>query len=99
MSDQTTLFKVLQTPRITEKGTLCLESGNQVVFKVAGWANKLQIKAAVEKLFKVTVLSVQTLNVKGKNKRFGKIDGHRKDWKKAMVRLEAGQTIDFHTGG
>lgn len=95
MSDQYTLFQVLSAPRVTEKTTLCQEMGNQVIFEVATWANKGQIAAAVEKMFKVKVTSVQTMNVKGKFKRFGRTQGRRKDWKKAIVRLDEGQTIDF----
>jgi large subunit ribosomal protein L23 len=99
MSDQYSLYNVLTAPKITEKSTLCNEKGNQVVFKVATWANKMQIKAAVEKLFSVEVVSIQTMNNKGKNKRFGQTMGHRNDWKKAIVRLKEGQTIDFFSGG
>ncbi|MBF0446546.1 MAG: 50S ribosomal protein L23 [Magnetococcales bacterium] len=99
MSDQYSLYNVLTAPKITEKSTLCNEKGNQVVFKVAIWANKIQIKAAVEKLFSVEVVSIQTMNNKGKNKRFGQTMGHRNDWKKAIVRLKEGQTIDFFSGG
>lgn len=95
MSDSTELFKILKAPRVTEKSTLCLGTGNQVVFSVAPDANKLQIKAAVEKMFKVNVLAVQTARVKGKEKRFGRVMGRRKDWKKAVVRLKEGQSIDF----
>lgn len=95
MSDSNTLYQILTAPRVTEKSTLCQEIGNQVVFKVALTSNKRQIKAAVEKMFKVTVVSVQTSNVRGKVKRFGKTMGKRKDWKKAVVRLNEGQSIDF----
>jgi large subunit ribosomal protein L23 len=98
MSDQYSLYNVLSAPKVTEKSTLCNEKGNQIVFKVAKWANKLQIKAAVEKLFSVEVVSVQTMNIKGKNKRFGQTMGHRNDWKKAIVRLKEGQTVDFFSG-
>ncbi len=96
MSDPYTLYKVLEAPVITEKSTLCLEKGNQVVFRVATWANKAQIKAAVEKRFKVNVEGVQTQRLNGKNKRFGQQQGKRRDWKKAVVRLKEGDTIDFH---
>lgn len=99
MSDQFTLYRVLEAPMITEKTTLCLEKANQVVFKVAPWANKLQIKAAVEKMFKVDVLDVQTANMKGKTKRFARTIGRRKDWKKAVVRLQEGQSIEFFQKG
>lgn len=95
MSDPYTLYTILDVPRITEKTTLCQEKGNQVTFKVGKNANKAQIKAAVEKMFDVKVLAVQTVNVKGKIKRFGRTIGRRKDWKKAIVRLQEGQTVDF----
>lgn len=95
MSDAHTLYQVLSSPRVTEKSTMCQEFGNQVVFEVAPWANKQLVKAAVEKMFEVKVVSVQTLNMQGKKKRFGQTKGSRKDWKKAIVRLEEGQSIDF----
>jgi large subunit ribosomal protein L23 len=90
-----TLYNVLVGPHITEKATMALEQGNRVAFKIATWANKGQVKAAVEKMFKVNVLDVKTTNMKGKEKRFGKTMGRRKNWKKALVRLEEGQSIDF----
>lgn len=95
MSDFNGLFQVLLAPRVTEKSTFCQGQGNQVVFKVALDSNKLQIRAAVEKMFDVNVLAVQTSHVRGKKKRLGKIMGQRKDWKKAIVRLKEGQSIDF----
>lgn len=95
MSDFGGLFQVLLAPCVTEKATLCMGSANQVIFKVALGSNKLQIKAAVEKMFGVEVLSVRTAHVNGKQKRLGKITGQRRDWKKAFVRLQAGQSIDF----
>jgi large subunit ribosomal protein L23 len=98
MSDQYSLYNVLSAPKISEKTTLCNEQGNQVIFKVANWANKMQIKAAVEKLFSVEVVSIQTMVVKGKSKRFGQTMGRRNDWKKAIVRLKEGQTVDFFAG-
>lgn len=90
------LFQVLYSPWVTEKATLCLNTGNQVVFKVDPGANKRQIKAAVEKMFQVNVLSVQTVSMQGKQKRVGRVAGQRKDWKKAIVRLQEGQSIDFY---
>ncbi|MBF0156499.1 MAG: 50S ribosomal protein L23 [Magnetococcales bacterium] len=98
MSDQFTLFQILDRPVVTEKSTLCLEKGNQVVFRVATWANKVQIKAAVESMFKVQVEGVRTVNVLGKKKRFGRVQGRRSDWKKAVVRLKEGDSIDFAAG-
>lgn len=95
MSDATTLYKVLESPIVTEKSTMNLAQGNQVVFRVAKWSNKKQIKAAVEKIFKVDVVQVRTLNNSGKSKRFGAVSGKRKDSKKALVRLKDEQSIDF----
>ncbi|MBF0611100.1 MAG: 50S ribosomal protein L23 [Magnetococcales bacterium] len=96
MSVSGELYNVLLGPVITEKSTLCQQTANQVVFEVATWANKYQIKAAVEKMFSVQVLDVQTVNMKGKNKRFGRFKGRRRDWRKAFVRLQDGQNIDFY---
>ena len=91
------LYNVLRAPVITEKATLGSEN-NQIVFKVADDANKHEIKVAVETLFKVSVTSVKTSVVKGKEKRFrGKL-GQRSDFKKAVVRLKDGDTIDVATG-
>ncbi|MBF0399587.1 MAG: 50S ribosomal protein L23 [Magnetococcales bacterium] len=90
------LFQVLYSPWVTEKATLCMSQGNQVIFKVDPNANKRQIKAAVEKMFQVDVLAVQTVSMQGKQKRVGRVAGQRKDWKKAIVRLKSGQSIDFY---
>lgn len=91
------IYKVLLGPHISEKAATSAEAGNQVVFKVLPSATKLEVKKAVEKLFSVKVLGVQTLNVKGKVKRnkFGEV--RKPSWKKAYVRLEQGQDIDFAT--
>lgn len=89
------LMRVVEAPVISEKSTTVAENSNSVVFKVRSSANKLQIKRAVELLFKVEVESVQVLNVKGKQKRFGKFVGRRSDWKKAYVKLKPGFDIDF----
>lgn len=89
------LLKVLLGPVISEKSAVAGEVASQVVFKVLGDANKLEIKAAVEALFDVKVEGVNTLNVKGKTKRTKNGLGKRSDWKKAYVRLAAGQDIDF----
>lgn len=95
MSNFDDISQVLLAPRVTEKSTLCQIAGNQVVFRVALGSNKRQVRAAVEKMFSVNVEAVQTARVQGKRKRFGKVAGRRKDWKKAVVRLKEGQTIDF----
>ena len=89
------IYQVLMGPHISEKAALSGDSGNQFVFKVAIDASKLEVKKAVEKLFSVKVVDVRTLKVKGKAKRnrFGL--SKKSDWKKAYVRLEQGQDIDF----
>lgn len=89
------LMKVLLAPHISEKSTVAADSNQQFVFKVVPDANKLEIKRAVELMFDVKVDSVQVANVKGKRKRFGQMAGRRADWKKAYVKLQPGQDIDF----
>ena len=89
------LMTVLISPHVSEKSTLAAEAGNQVVFKVRTDATKSEIRQAVEKLFEVKVDHVTVSNVKGKNKRFGRTQGRRSDWKKAYVRLAPGHDIDF----
>jgi large subunit ribosomal protein L23 len=89
------LLNILLAPQISEKATFVAEKNEQVIFRVASDATKPEVKAAVEKLFNVTVDSVQISNVKGKQKRFGRSIGRRQDWKKAYVCLAAGQEINF----
>jgi large subunit ribosomal protein L23 len=89
------LTQVLEAPIVTEKSTMLQEQSNQVAFQVRRDADKREIKRAVEDLFNVDVLQVRTVNMKGKPKRFGRIQGRRSDWKKAYVRLAEGQYIDF----
>ncbi len=89
------LLNILLAPQISEKATFVAEKNEQVIFRVASDATKPEVKAAVEKLFNVTVDSVQISNVKGKQKRFGRYMGRRQDWKKAYVCLAAGQEINF----
>lgn len=93
--NQERLANVVMSPHITEKSTLIGDASNRYVFKVVKDANKSEIKQAVEKMFNVKVAGVQTLNVKGKQKRFSQQLGRRKNWKKAYVRLEEGHNIDF----
>jgi large subunit ribosomal protein L23 len=90
-------YLTILAPVITEKATGLTEQ-NQVVFRVALTATKPEIRAAVEGLFGVKVLNVNTLVVKGKSKRFKGRPGQRSDWKKAVVRLAEGQSIDLTTG-
>src|SRR5277367_7194740 len=91
------MYDIIRAPLITEKAT-SLSEHNQVVFRVAIGASKPEIKAAVEGLFGVKVLGVNTLVAKGKTKRFKNRPGVRSDVKKAFVRLAEGQTIDLSTG-
>ena len=89
-------YDVILSPVITEKSSMASES-NQVVFKVRRNATKPEIKAAIEKLFNVKVLAVNTLTRKGKVKRFKGIKGKQQDVKKAIVRLAEGDKIDVTT--
>jgi len=89
------LATVLLSPLVSEKGVHIGEKENRYIFKVRKNATKLQIRKAVEAMLKVEVESVQTLNLKGKKKRFGRTMGKRPDWKKAYVRLKPGHDIDF----
>lgn len=93
-----TLYDVLLNPLLTEKGTLLKESDNKLIFRVARRANKIEIKKAVEDIFKVKVDNVTTMNYKGKKKRVGKYEGRRSDWKKAIVTLKEGEKLDFIEG-
>jgi large subunit ribosomal protein L23 len=89
---------VVQGPIITEKGTLVNEQGNQVVFRVHREANKVEIRQAIETLFKVKVEKVRTSRQLGKMRRIGRHQGRRPDWKKAYVTLAEGNRIDFFEG-
>jgi len=91
------VYQIILSPVVTEKATRLNET-SQVTFKVTQDATKPEIKAAVEKLFNVKVEAVNTILMKGKAKRFRGREGQRSDWKKAMVKLQAGQTIDLTTG-
>ena len=89
------LMNVVLAPVVSEKSTRVADKNRQYVFRVADDATKPQVKAAIELLFKTKVQSVTVLNVKGKEKRFGRFMGRRRNWKKAYVRLAAGQEINF----
>ncbi len=93
--NQERIFKVLLGPHVTEKTAIVGDSSNQIVFKVTSDAAKPEVKAAVEQLFNVKVTDVRIANVKGKTKRAKHGMGKRSDWKKAYIRLEQGQEIDF----
>jgi large subunit ribosomal protein L23 len=90
--------EVIIRPLLTEKNAQMKEAENRVVFEVAPDANKVEIKKAVEEAFKVSVKAVNILNVRGKIKRLGRNTGKRRDWKKAVVTLKEGNTIEFFEG-
>ena len=89
------IYSVIKKPHVTEKTSLASDSTNTVSLVVDRDANKIEIKQAVETLFKVQVSDVRTVNVAGKMKRFGKSIAKRSNWKKAYVTLQEGQSIDF----
>ena len=92
------IHEVIRNPHITEKGSIQKESHNQITFKVDRGANKIEIRRAVEGLLKAKVVSVKTMNMKGKKRRLGRSVGKRPDWKKAVVTLAPGENIDFFEG-
>src|SRR3954469_5054916 len=92
--------QIIRRPLVTEKSTMQRESGaNVLAFEGPPEANKIQVKTAVEELFKVKVAEVRLFNVRGKMKRMGRYEGKRRDWRKAYVRLMAGEKApDFIEG-
>ena len=88
------LHQIIRRPLVTEKTTLMREA-NQYLFEVDPRANKIEIEKAVEKLFKVKVVDVRTLNVLGKKKRYGRLLGKKSDWKKAIVTVAPGSSIEI----
>lgn len=91
-------YSILKRPLITEKANDTKDALNQYSFEVAMTANKIEVKQAIEALFKVSPVSVRTLIVRGKTKRVGRNIGKRPNWKKAIVTLPEGQEIDFFEG-
>jgi len=91
-------YNVIKRPIITEKTSIQKENDNQITFEVDKDANRVQIRKAVEEIFKVQVIGVRTAHVRGKTKQRGRIIGKRRDWKKAVVKLTPGQRIDFFEG-
>jgi large subunit ribosomal protein L23 len=89
------IYSIIKKPHVTEKTSLGSDTSNTVAIVVDRDANKIEIKQAVETLFKVKVDDVRTVNVAGKVKRVGKHSGKRPNWKKAYVTLQKGQSIDF----
>jgi large subunit ribosomal protein L23 len=88
-----TIYDVIKRPIVTEKGVTKKDGEQTLCFEVAPDANKVLVKAAVEQLFKVKVDSVRTVNQVGKLRRRGRFTGYRSDWKKAYVRLKAGEKM------
>ena len=89
---------IILAPLISEKGTALAESANQFLFKVRPEANKIEVKRALEALFKVKVVEVRMARYLGKVRRIGRNLGRRSDWKKAYVTLREGDKIDFFGG-
>jgi large subunit ribosomal protein L23 len=89
---------ILKRPLITEKSSLSKEMSNQITFEVDPSANKIEIRRAVEEVFKVKVFRVRTSNFQGKKKRYGRFEGRRAHWKKAVVTLAPGESIEFFEG-
>jgi large subunit ribosomal protein L23 len=92
------VYEIIRRPVITEKSTVQKELHNELAFEVDRRANKIEIKKAVERIFKVKVEDVRTANYRGKRKRLGRSAGRRPHWKKAMVTLKPGQKIEFFEG-
>lgn len=92
------IYQVVKEPHVTEKANLQKGESNQVSFKVHRQANKIEIRRAVEALFKTKVLNVRTMNMIGKSRRMGKHLGRKPHWKKAIVQLAPGENIEFFEG-
>jgi len=91
-------YGIIRRPLITEKTSIQKEQSNQFTFEVDRRANRIEIKRAIEKIFKVNVAHIRTMQVKGKKKQRGRIIGKRRDWKKAIVTLLPGERIEFFEG-
>jgi len=92
------IYRVIREPHIAEKANFVKEKYNQITLKVDKRANKIEIKNAVEKIFKKRVLEVNTINIEGKKRRVGRNIGKKIDWKKAIVKLAPGENIEFFEG-
>jgi len=92
------IYQVIKEPHITEKGNVQKELYNQISFKAHKKANKIEIRRAVEALFKKKVVDVRTMNVRGKKRRMGRYAGKKADWKKAIVTLAPGESVEFFEG-
>lgn len=92
------IYSVIKRPLITEKSTIARNEENQYCFEVDRRATKIEIRNAVEKIFKVRVLDVRTVNMVGKKKRLGRITGKKSNWKKAIISLPTGSSIEIYEG-
>ena len=92
------IYQVIKKVRISEKATMLQETTGELVFEVDRDANKIEIKNAIEEIFKVTVVNVNTVNVHGKMKRMGRTQGMTASWKKAVVTLREGDSIEVFEG-
>lgn len=92
------LYNIIKKPLFTEKGGNLKESENKILVEVFADANKIEIKKAIEEIFKVKVEKISTLNIKGKFKRYGRSIGKRPDRKKAIITLKKGEKLDFIEG-
>jgi large subunit ribosomal protein L23 len=92
------IHQIIRRPIVTEKSNIGREERNLVTFAVDPRANKHQIRRAVEELFEVSVVEVRTMRMPRKERRVGRFVGHKPEWKKALVRLAEGQTIEFFEG-
>jgi large subunit ribosomal protein L23 len=92
------MYHIIRRALITEKSTIAKDESNKYIFEVDRRANKIEVAKALEKLFKVKVLDVHVMNVKGKKKRVGRILGEKRSWKKAVVTLAPGSRIEIHEG-
>ena len=90
-----TVSTIIKQAIVSEKGTILQDKENRYIFKVHPDANKIEIKKAIETAFDVKVLNVKTINMKGKTKRLGRFEGKRSSWKKAIIRIKEGDTIDI----
>ncbi len=89
---------IIVRPLLTEKGAALKDRGNKYLFQVDRRANKIEIKEAIEEIFEVHVTSVRTVHIPGKRKRMGRFEGTRPDWKKAIVTIREGETIELFEG-
>ncbi len=92
------IYSIIKKPLVTEKSTIARDEENKYFFEVDRRATKIDIRSAVEKIFKVRVVDINTVNVAGKKKRVGKIVGRKRSWKKAVITLAPGSSIEVYEG-